>query len=97
MPSNLVRPRVHAVFVFAAFIVGCVTSQVVAPLLVPAVRAGTNPTRWEYLCTEFHALNYLQSVANKVGAEGWELTTAGGPGTGNTPLNLVWCFKRPRP
>lgn len=58
MPSNLVRPRVLAVIVFAAFIVaraGC--------------SSGTNPTRWEQLCSELHDLKYLQRVANKVGAE----------------------------
>lgn len=44
-----------------AFVLGCAAAQ----LVVPRVRAGTNPTRWEYACTpdvrEF----------KKLGAEGW--------------------------
>jgi hypothetical protein len=80
--------------VFAAFIVGCVTSQVVAPLLVPAVRAGTTPPRWEYLCIDISHAKTVETWANKAGAEGWELTAASGRGDSARP---VWCFKRPLP
>jgi hypothetical protein len=107
MTSNYVRPRALAVFLFAAFIVGCVTSQVVAPLLVPPVRAGTNPIRWEYLCTEIHNrmgswpdTRRLQTLANTAGAEGWELVAAAGAGWGQNSfgeMTHTWCFKRPLP
>jgi hypothetical protein len=103
MTSSFVRPRALAVFLFAAFIVGCVTSQVVAPLLVPPVRAGTNPTGWEYLCAEVHEAKDLQQWANAAGAQGWELAAAAGggwgPGGGLTGdgVAFMWCFKRPRP
>jgi hypothetical protein len=106
MTSNLLRPRALVAFLFAAFIVGCVTSQVVAPLLVPPVRAGTNPARWEYLCAEVHDAKALQTWANGAGAQGWELAASAGAGwgygSGSTltsakEVNLIWCFKRQRP
>jgi hypothetical protein len=34
--------------VLVAFVFGCVTES----LVVPPVRAGTNPTRWKYKCIE---------------------------------------------
>jgi hypothetical protein len=67
-----------------AFVFGCVTEA----LVVPPVRAGTNPTRWEYKC--FDALNPEEN-ANKLGAQGWELAAAEGGASG------TWCFKRPLP
>lgn len=64
-----------------AFAIGCVTEA----LIVPPVRAGTNPTRWEYKCLV--AMD-PEEDGNKLGMQGWELAAV----TGGR-----WCFKRPLP
>lgn len=59
------------------FLLGCVSGGVAAQLVVPPVRAGTSPTRWEYACVS--ASTYggrVTATANKLGAEGWELVSA---------------------
>jgi hypothetical protein len=38
----------HSGIIAIGFIVGCATGGVAAHLVVPRVRAGTAPTRWEY-------------------------------------------------
>lgn len=71
-----------------AFLVGCVVREVV----VPPVRAGTNPTRWEYECTTGREITERQTdLFNVYGSRGWELV-----GAGNWN-HIVWCFKRPAP
>jgi len=69
---------------FVGIMVGCVT----APLVVPSVRAGTNPTRWEYLCFEEWGARDVRAKANKAGSQGWEMVTT-------SAHYGVWCFKRP--
>jgi len=68
----------------AAFALGCAT----ATLVVPPVRAGTSPTRWEYHCIARAHLEDLQEDSSKLGVQGWEMAA----GDGNH-----WCFKRPLP
>jgi hypothetical protein len=76
-----------------ALLVGCAASQVGAPLVVPSVRAGTNPPRWEYLCFNDEWLpSELTRYLNSMGAQGWELV--GGTDTGRAPR---WCMKRALP
>jgi len=56
------------------FIFGCATGGVAAQLVVPPVRAGTSPTRWEYQC--LRARNgEVTAAANQNGAAGWELVS----------------------
>lgn len=57
------------------FVVGCATGGVASRLVVPSARAGTNPTRWEYVCAEFEHDGRLTETLNKYGAEGWELVS----------------------
>jgi hypothetical protein len=59
------------------FVVGCATGGVAAQLVVPPVRAGTSPTRWEYQCAqaEYDADGGVTAKLNKLGAEGWELVS----------------------
>ena len=64
------------------FLVGCLVGQVV----IPPVRAGTNPQRWEYMCAP-------NSEANKAGAQGWELVQI----EKGTSFSNNWCFKRTLP
>jgi hypothetical protein len=56
------------------FIVGCAMGGAAAQLVVPPVRAGSSPTRWEYQCALAEAdAAGVTSALNKLGAEGWEL------------------------
>jgi len=74
-----------------AFIAGCIASQLA--LVVPPARAGTTPQRWEQKCLSITAFGVAELPApmsqaiSRMGAAGWELTTAGSPD--------VFCFKRP--
>jgi hypothetical protein len=71
-----------------AFVFGCVTEA----LVVPPVRANTTATRWEFKCIHDHFDPEEDGVANRLGAQGWELV--GANGGNNVPY---WCFKRPLP
>jgi hypothetical protein len=53
------------------------TGGVAAQLVVPPVRAGTAPTRWEYQCAlvEGSYGTEVTPTLNKLGAEGWELVS----------------------
>lgn len=78
-----------------AFAVGCATSQLVVPLVVPQAHAGDTPAvaaavRWEYNCVDGWA--GITHSANQLGKDGWEM--ASGAGTSD---HMMWCFKRPLP
>ena len=74
--------RVLAVFLLV-FIAGCVASQ----FIVPPVRAGATPVRWEYLQVERPA-----ERMNEAGKEGWELAEVA-----VTSFGTYGYFKRPLP
>jgi hypothetical protein len=66
----------HHALIGIVFVIGCATGGVAAQLVVPPVRAGTSPTRWEYKCVFVKAETVdLDATLNKLGAEGWELAT----------------------
>ena len=71
-----------------AFIAGCVASQLA--LVVPPVRDGTKPQRWEQKCLSISVAGVdelfppVPKTLSDMGAQGWELTTA-----------PFFCFKRP--
>ena len=76
--------------VLAAFLVGCAAAMVAAPLVVPPVRAGTSPAKWEYNCVESKG-SELTATANKFGAEGWDMVN-------HATVSTSWrsiCFRRP--
>jgi hypothetical protein len=79
------------------FVVGCATGGVAAQLVVPPVRAGTSPTRWEYHCAgaDTTAEGGATWTLNKLGAEGWEIASMA-PVIGRPNTYLV-CTKRPLP
>jgi hypothetical protein len=93
-------------FIALVFIIGCATGGVSSQLassqlIVPPARAGTNPTRWEYLCASNSML--LSSDMTRSGSEGWELVSAvpvheehESP-AGSRADGFVYCFKRPLP
>jgi hypothetical protein len=93
----------HNGIIAIVFIVGCATGGVAAQLVVPPVRAGTSPTRWEYQCVAGAGVHTEEVTAtlNKLGAAGWELasltpkeTFAGGEGD---ITSYVLCAKRALP
>ena len=74
------------------FIVGCIAGAATSNLVVPKVRAGTNPTRWEYYCA---GEMLTEAEMKQVGEAGWELTTMMARGVAGT--TTISCFKRPLP
>jgi hypothetical protein len=70
--------------VLATFVVGCGAGAFASQLAIPSARAGTSPTRWEYLWIRSPDNDEM----NKAGAEGWELATVSG---------ALYCLKRPLP
>jgi len=89
------------ILVAAVFIVGCATGSVAGRLVVPAVRAGTSPTRWEYQCATVPESEDETMALNKLGAEGWELTSfAPAKWHGNAAFSVneyTFCAKRALP
>jgi hypothetical protein len=76
----------HAAIALAV-LVGCVTGSVVTrEVSRPATAQGA--PKWEYICVEKTRPEDIQEYANKAGAAGWQLATAGGPG------NSIWCFRQ---
>jgi hypothetical protein len=72
-----------------------------APSVVPAIRPGTSPTRWEYFCAG-------QESLAEAGAQGWEMisfspmvvtTTGLGGAYGYTSITTEswYCFRRALP
>ena len=83
---------VIALSLTVAFLVGCLTATVASNFVVPPIKAGTNPQKWEYTCFRKYAdlLDETKSLSDKLGSQGWEMSsTAGGP------FGVVYCFKRP--
>jgi len=87
--------KVTRTFVLGAvFLIGCAVGGMSSQFVVPPVRAGTNPTRWEYTCIE--NLDKFLERSDKLGAQGWEMVTATVV-PGRTDFYYMWCFKRPLP
>ena len=87
------------------FVIGCATGGVAAQLVVPPVRAGTSPTRWEYQCASVDAEQGEEATSplNKLGAAGWELVSivpaavSGAAFRGNVVYKYTLCAKRALP
>ncbi len=86
------------------FIIGCATGGVASQFTVPPVRAGTSPTRWEYLCTAA-SRETVGKHLKPIGQEGWEMVSAmvqgfetmKGFGETSQALAYTFCFKRALP
>lgn len=87
------------IVVAVVFVIGCATGSVAGRLVVPAVRAGTSPTRWEYQCTTVPENEDETTALNKLGAEGWELTSFAPARWGNNDSvrEYMFCAKRALP
>jgi hypothetical protein len=73
------------------FLLGCAVGGLSSQFVAPGVRAGTNPTRWEYYCIADSSVEMAKF--DKLGAQGWEMVT--GLSYGLHTGNLLLCFKRP--
>jgi hypothetical protein len=88
----------HNGIIAIVFVVGCATGGVAAQLVVPPVRAGTSPTRWEYQCAVADSEdNAVVPTLNKLGAEGWELVNTAPHGTSGYVRSYLLCAKRALP
>jgi hypothetical protein len=83
------------------FVIGCIAGGAASQMVVPPARAGTAPTRWEYLCSQ--STHSPVDALNKAGEQGWELVTLF-PSTydkkigGNLETGTFgYCFKRALP
>ena len=86
------------------FLLGCVTTQIAMQsernFIVPPVKAGTNPQRWEYKCFHEHQSNAatIEVKSNRLGLKGWDMVSIGGAGGGMLDGHHVSiCFKRALP
>jgi hypothetical protein len=61
--------------VMAVFLAGCAVGGASSQLVVPRASAqqAASLTRWEYYYVEWRETGELYQIANKLGAEGWEL------------------------
>jgi hypothetical protein len=91
----------HRILIAVVFVVGCATGSVAGRLVVPPARADTSPTRWEYQCVIVPESEDDTSSLNKLGAEGWELTSfAPAKWTGSVAFSVkeyTYCAKRALP
>ena len=75
------------------FLLGGVAGGMGAQFVVPPARAGTSPTRFEYLCRWPEEGSGMRVAdMNRAGSEGWELVTMT-----LVANQAVTCFKRPLP
>ena len=89
---------IRAAVVGVVFVIGCAVGGAASHFVVPPVRAGTNPTRWEYACLQKPSTNpsNILTQSNQLGTQGWEMVTAAAAGEG-FHAEWVWCFKRALP
>ena len=98
-----IRAMKHNGIIGIVFVIGCATGGVAAQLVVPPVRAGTSPTRWEYQCVTVGIEGGMTSGLSRLGAEGWELVSVAPAhegrefGGGFEVDAYVACTKRPLP
>jgi hypothetical protein len=85
----------RAVILGAVFLIGCAVGGAASQLVVPPVRAGTNPTRWEYFVLQDP--EKILSQSNQLGAKGWEMVGMTGIRHATDQTEWVWFFKRPLP
>ena len=88
----------HSGIIAIVFVIGCATGGIAAQLVVPPVRAGTSPTRWEYQCARVDTeVARVTANLNRLGTEGWELVSIA-PATGSLgTYGYVLCAKRALP
>jgi hypothetical protein len=74
--------------VAAVFLVGCAVGGASSQIVVSKVNAqqAVTLTKWQYHCEQENGANQSTQLANKLGAQAWELVGSNG--------SNVWCFKR---
>ena len=84
--------HVRAIAIAAIFLVGCAVGGASARFVVPPANAQQQATltKWEYFCVTVWGAKDTMELANRSGADGWEVA-----GTSQGSGGAVWCFKRP--
>lgn len=80
----------RALGVAAIFLIGCAVGGASSQFAVSKASAqqAAKLARWEYHCEQENGANQSTQLANKLGAQAWELVGSNG--------SNVWCFKRPK-
>ena len=77
-----------SLLLLVVFLLGACAVMVAQEVIVPPVRAGTEPQKWEYTCPVIPQVwtDASQAKMNEYGSQGWELV-----------LNVkdTHCLKRP--
>jgi hypothetical protein len=83
--------------VAAVFLAGCAVGGVSSQLAVPKASAqqAAALTTWEYNC-QFAGDGKVTEIANRLGAQRWELTAAMSHSHGYSNGSDIYCFKRPK-
>lgn len=88
------RNLVLGLSIAVALLAGCIIGATASRLVVPPVRAGTNPPKWEYKCFSENRSAHIAWKANRLGAVGFEMVAGAGLSHNQDPR---WCFKRRLP
>jgi hypothetical protein len=83
--------------VAAVFLVGCAVGGASGQLVVPRASAqqAATVTAWEYNC-QFAGEGRISDLANRLGADRWELTTVASHTEQDRNEYDVYCFRRPK-
>ena len=84
-----------------------ITFSIIGCSSAPTSTSGARPMRWEYMCLQnldqsghrplYNSWKEIMDEANRLGREGWELTTTVDDSYGHTFTNAVLLFKRALP
>ena len=88
----------RSLIAIATFLFGCATGGAASHLVPAAVAQNAGPPRggprWSYYCMKEDDVTSISDIANRAGANGWELVASSLAG-GHDLSSPIWCFKRP--
>ena len=88
----------RSLLVTATFLIGCATggaaSHFVQPAAAQTPKSPPGTPRWTYFCVKNDDAEEVRAIANRVGADGFELAASALSG-GADMSSPIWCFKRP--
>lgn len=78
----------------ALFVLGCATGGATSRVVTPArAQPSASHERYHYVCFKEANTQNVQSQANQLGKDGWELVASALSGTSSF-ADPIWCFKR---
>jgi hypothetical protein len=96
--ESIMQTLTRSLLVTATFLIGCATggaaSQFVQPAAAQSPRPPPGTPRWTYFCVKNDDAEEVRDIANRVGADGFELAASSLSG-GADMSSPIWCFKRP--